>query len=89
MALTGWQNGDFNYDNAINGDDYTLIDNAYNSQGSVHFSALPAEVIASDTTTIAKPSSAVLAVTSPDDSMIDETAELRKRRRNVVALLDD
>ncbi len=31
-ALTGWQNGDFNYDNVINGSDYTLIDNAFNQQ---------------------------------------------------------
>jgi hypothetical protein len=31
--LTGWQNGDFNYDGAVNGSDYTLIDNAFNSQG--------------------------------------------------------
>jgi len=40
--LTGWNNGDFNYDGVINGDDYTLIDNAYNSQVSVSFAALPA-----------------------------------------------
>jgi autotransporter-associated beta strand protein len=32
--LTGWQNGDFNYDNVINGSDYTLIDNAFNTQGA-------------------------------------------------------
>jgi autotransporter-associated beta strand protein len=32
--LTGWQNGDFNYDNVINGSDYTLIDNAFNMQGA-------------------------------------------------------
>ncbi len=31
--LTGWQNGDFNYDGVINGSDYTLIDNAFNLQG--------------------------------------------------------
>jgi hypothetical protein len=29
---TGWSNGDFNYDNATNGSDYTLLDNAFNSQ---------------------------------------------------------
>jgi hypothetical protein len=34
MGLTGWQNGDFNYDGLINGSDYTLIDNAYNTQGA-------------------------------------------------------
>jgi autotransporter-associated beta strand protein len=32
--LTGWQNGDFNYDGTINGSDYTLIDNAFNQQGA-------------------------------------------------------
>jgi len=31
---TGWLNGDFNYDGAINGSDYTLIDNAFNTQGA-------------------------------------------------------
>ena len=31
---TGWANGDFNYDNVINGSDYTLIDNAFNTQGA-------------------------------------------------------
>jgi len=47
--LTGWSNGDFNYDGVINGDDYTLIDNAFNSQGAaLHTvsSAGPAEMIA-------------------------------------------
>jgi autotransporter-associated beta strand protein len=33
-GLTGWQNGDFNYDGVINGSDYTLIDNAFNMQGA-------------------------------------------------------
>ena len=32
--ITGWFNGDFNYDGVINGSDYTLIDNAFNSQGA-------------------------------------------------------
>jgi hypothetical protein len=32
--LTGWFNGDFNYDGVINGSDYTLIDNAFNTQGA-------------------------------------------------------
>jgi autotransporter-associated beta strand protein len=32
-GLTGWQNGDFNYDGTVNGSDYTLIDNAFNLQG--------------------------------------------------------
>ena len=29
---TGWFNGDFNYDGTVNGSDYTLIDNAFNSR---------------------------------------------------------
>jgi hypothetical protein len=32
--LTGWNNGDFNYDNVVNGSDYTLIDNAFNTQSA-------------------------------------------------------
>jgi autotransporter-associated beta strand protein len=32
-TLTGWANGDFNYDGIVNGSDYTLIDNAFNQQG--------------------------------------------------------
>jgi hypothetical protein len=32
--MTGWANGDFNYDGVIDGSDYTLIDNAFNTQGS-------------------------------------------------------
>jgi len=28
--LTGWSNGDFNYDGVVDGSDYSLIDNAFN-----------------------------------------------------------
>ncbi len=52
-GLAGWYNGDFNYDGVINGDDYTLIDNAYNSQGLVSFAALPASQIVINTAQIA------------------------------------
>lgn len=45
------------YDDALlTGNDYSLIDNAYNSQGSVSFAATsagPAEMIATDTAQIA------------------------------------
>jgi len=54
--LTGWYNGDFNYDGVVNGDDYTLIDNAFNSQNGVSFagvSAGPADMIAANTDQIA------------------------------------
>ncbi len=30
--LTGWANGDFNYDGVVDGSDYTLMDNAFNQQ---------------------------------------------------------
>jgi hypothetical protein len=33
-GLTGWYNGDFNYDGSVNGTDWTLFDNAFNSQGT-------------------------------------------------------
>lgn len=32
-ALTGWANGDANYDGAVDGTDFTLLDNAFNRQG--------------------------------------------------------
>lgn len=34
-GLSGWTNGDNNYDSVIDGADYSLIDNAFNSQGAV------------------------------------------------------
>jgi hypothetical protein len=85
-GLTGWNNGDFNYDGVINGDDYTLIDNAFNSQGSVSFaggSAGPAEMIASDTDQIAEPSSSsgVPEPTSMGLLAIGALALLRRGRR--------
>ena len=33
-ALTGWANGDFNYDGVVTLLDHTLIDNAFNSRGA-------------------------------------------------------
>ena len=41
-AQSGWFNGDFNYDGLINGDDYAVIDNAFNTQGSISLAAAPA-----------------------------------------------
>ncbi len=37
--LTGWRNGDFNYDGVINGDDYTLLDNSFNLQSELEDAA--------------------------------------------------
>ena len=45
-ANPGWYNGDFNYDHAIDGDDYTLIDNAFNTQTAVPLAAVPAKPLA-------------------------------------------
>jgi hypothetical protein len=53
---------DFNYDGIINGSDYTLIDNAYNTQGA----SLAAE-IASVTGTIIAPS-------APANAAVDDPA---------------
>ena len=42
--LTGWLNGDFNYDGAVDGSDYALADNGFNRQaGGI---ASPAAVVA-------------------------------------------
>ena len=50
-ALTGWYNGDFNYDGVIDGSDYTLIDNAFNNQGSQL--TTPTALVATDTAQVA------------------------------------
>ncbi len=83
----GWFNGDFNYDGKINGDDYSLIDNAFNTQGSVSLagiSAGPTEMIATNTSQIAGAS--VSAVPEPTTlGMLGIGAAgllTRRRRRN-------
>jgi hypothetical protein len=84
--LTGWYNGDFNYDGVINGDDYTLIENAFSTQGSTTFagvSAGPAEIIAADTSQVASMSSS--AVPEPGSLMLVAVLfaeRLLMRRRN-------
>ncbi len=85
-----WRNGDFNYDGVINGDDYALIDNAFNTQGSASFTAVPATLIANDTTpppTAAKTtaSSSIRDVTAP----IGDASELKKRRHNIWTALEE
>ena len=74
-------NGDFNYDGVINGDDYTLIDNAFNTQGSTTFavdSVGPAEMIAADTarTSIPEPGS----LTAYDDWCRQSAGQATARR---------
>jgi hypothetical protein len=81
--LTGWSNGDFNYDGVINGDDFSLIDNSFNTEGNTNINNSigtpvdPADMIASDTTQISQvpepTAAALLAITLP--------ALLRRRRR--------
>ncbi len=46
QGLSGWNNGDFNYDSFIDGSDYSLIDNAFNTQGSALPNAVPAAMLA-------------------------------------------
>jgi len=58
--LTGWYNGDFNYDGFINGSDYTLMDNAFNTQGSQFTSE-----IAGPDVTVAAQIAGVSAVPEP------------------------
>ena len=76
---TGWRNGDFNYD----GNDYTLIDNAFNSQGTTSYAAVPAspaEMAASDTE---QPS--IIPVPEPASfafALIGATSLLVRHRRN-------
>jgi hypothetical protein len=50
--MTGWANGDFNYDGVIDGSDYTLIDNAFNTQGS-QINGASASLVAKTTEQIA------------------------------------
>ena len=39
-SLTGWSNGDFNYDGVVNGSDYALIDNTFNQITATNASPL-------------------------------------------------
>jgi len=81
--MTGWHNGDFNYDGVINGDDYTLIDNAYNSQtaGTLSVSAGPAEQFGVPTESIATP--AVPEPASLSLLGVGAAAMLSRRRRRM------
>jgi hypothetical protein len=55
---TGWYNGDFNYDGVIDGSDYTLIDNAFNTQGaqlSIEIASATAQIAGSAATGVPEP----------------------------------
>jgi autotransporter-associated beta strand protein len=95
--LSGWYNGDFNGDGKINGDDYTLIDNAYNSQNTAAL-AVPAEIIASNTSQIAvatrasggpfSPGPVVSVASSGQQDTGDIFGDLKKHaRKSVLDLL--
>ncbi len=74
--LSGWRKGDFNYDCDVYGDDYTLIDNAFNTQGGISFAALPAA-----------PSEMVAAVPEPGSLAVVSIFAgglLMRRRRELV-----
>jgi hypothetical protein len=62
--LTGWYNGDFNYDGVINGSDYTLIDNAFNTQGASLADEIDGSLLAVPTAEISG-SASVSAVPEP------------------------
>jgi autotransporter-associated beta strand protein len=63
-SLTGWQNGDFDYDGVVNGSDYTLIDNAFNQQGATLASEItsPTAQLAGTGTSSAVPEPASLGL---------------------------
>jgi hypothetical protein len=98
----GWHNGDFNYDGFINGDDYALTDNAFNSQGSVSFTALPANEMATNTAQIIRASKAstfamfgnaavrqfVAVVANPLTGDNTDTQKLKKRRPSAWEMLE-
>jgi hypothetical protein len=55
VGLSGWNNGDFNYDNKVDGSDYTLIDNAFNGGGGSLAAATPAATVATEVVADASP----------------------------------
>ncbi len=83
--LTGWTNGDFNYDNKINGDDYSLIDNAFNE--SLTQTATPLSQVAA---TPAKPLSvfSTVAISIPSASTASIGDNLLKKKSLADDILD-
>jgi hypothetical protein len=92
VLKTGWANGDFNYDGLINGDDYTLLDNAYNSRGSQ--TATPLSQVASSTPAVAAVPSSVFdtgtTAVSISESSSAATDLVDKEKKSVAdELFDD
>ena len=82
LGLTGWGNGDFNYDRAIDGSDYSLIDNAFNRAAtSAAMVAAPAAavVVPAAAPVVAKPAAAVAAVPPVDPNVLVARVRMRPR----------
>ncbi len=71
--LTDFADGDLNYDGVINGDDYTLIDNAFNTQLASPL-AIAAPAVATNAAQIAKPA-------TPGQAIIAQSVTTAARRR--------
>ena len=84
-AISGWSNGDFNYDGVVNGLDYALIDNTFNQLVANPSLARPLDLEAAASNLIASPaaSSAVPEPTTLGLLGIGAIGLLgRRRRRN-------
>jgi hypothetical protein len=55
-SLSGWSNGDFNYDGAVDGSDFSLIDNAFNQETA---GAAPLALVGGAASVITTPSAKV------------------------------
>ena len=73
---TTWFGGDFNYDGIVNGSDYTLIDNAFNTQ-----SAVVTATLANPTVEIAAEITAPTAVPEPSAAALAAVASMTLLRR--------
>jgi len=60
MNLTGWSNGDFNYDGVVDGSDFALIDNTFNQITAT--GSTPLALIASPTALSAIPEPGTLSL---------------------------
>jgi hypothetical protein len=69
--------GDFNLDGKINGDDYTLIDNAYNTQ-----SATPLATIAAPTNRLAPASAAPMQLSNVSATDSNDWLTDKQKKRN-------
>jgi Immunoglobulin I-set domain/Immunoglobulin domain len=80
--MTDFADGDFNYDGVINGDDYSMIDNAFNTQLAAPL-AIVAPSVATNTAQIAKSVTTGPALIAQTTATAFDDADLKKRRTNV------